>query len=208
MLRLFQSTPLLKRSLCQRSFSSSSLLLKQKATGTDSRQELEEAWEQAELDPSTIMNNVIPQPATKEVPTSLMAAFNNMFDRGPNVGIDVITKHGFVLTNQIRVTQPIILVNGSPFLWNAPKRAPGFVPMKDWNLEAFKIFELVSPKPELVLFGTGREFSPVPEHIRQFFFKQGIQVDQMSTKHAAATYNVLAEEGRRVAAAFLPLDEK
>lgn len=180
MLRLFQFTPLLKRSICQRSFTSTCLLSKQKKTEAESQQ-LEEAWAQADLDPTSIMNNVIPQPATKEVPTSLMAAFNNMFDRGPNVGIDVITKHGFVLTNQIRVTQPLILVNGSPFLWNAPKRSPGFMPMKDWDVEAFKIFELVSPKPELILFGTGREFSPVPEHVRQFFFKHGIQVDQMST---------------------------
>ncbi|KAI9361769.1 NADH dehydrogenase 1 alpha subcomplex assembly factor 3 [Pilaira anomala] len=130
-----------------------------------------------------------------------------MFDRGPNVGIEVITKHGFVLSNHIKIDQPLILLNGSPFLWNAPPRSPGFIPMKDWDLEAFKIFEIVSPKPELIMFGTGKEFSPIPEHIRLFFFKLGIQVDQMNSKHAAATYNVLAEEGRRVAAALLPLEE-
>ncbi|KAI8080339.1 NADH dehydrogenase 1 alpha subcomplex assembly factor 3 [Thamnidium elegans] len=131
-----------------------------------------------------------------------------MFDRGPNVGIEVITKNGFVLSNHIKIDQPLILLNGSPFLWNAPPRSPGFIPMKDWDLDAFKIFELVSPKPELIMFGTGKEFAPIPDHIRSFFFKLGIQVDQMNSKHAAATYNVLAEEGRRVAAALLPLEEK
>ncbi|RCI06907.1 hypothetical protein CU098_010908 [Rhizopus stolonifer] len=168
----------------------------------------EDAWEQANVDPSTIANQAVPQPMSDAIPNSMLSAFNNMFDRGPNVGIDVITKHGFVLTNKVRVEHPIILLNGSPFLWKAPPRAEGYMPMKDWNLEAFKIFEIVSPRPELIMFGTGREFAPVPEHIRNFFFKLGIQVDQMGTKNAAATYNVLAEEGRRIAAVLLPLDEQ
>ncbi|KAI8987851.1 NADH dehydrogenase 1 alpha subcomplex assembly factor 3 [Mycotypha africana] len=131
-----------------------------------------------------------------------------MFDRGANVGFEIITKKGFVLSNNIKVEQPLILINGTPFLWRTPPRSENtHMPMKDWSLDAFKIFELVSPKPELIMFGTGRDMAPIPEHIRQFFFKLGIQVDQMNTKHAAATYNVLAEEGRRVAAALLPLDE-
>ncbi|GAN11733.1 DUF498-domain-containing protein [Mucor ambiguus] len=167
----------------------------------------EEDWEQANVKQSSIANYAIPQQASSAIPSSMLAAFNNMFDRGPNVGIEVITKKGFVLSNHIKIDQPLILLNGSPFLWNAPPRAPGFLPMKDWDIEAFKIFELVSPRPELIMFGTGREFAPIPEHIRQYFFKLGIQVDQMNSKHAAATYNVLAEEGRRIAAALLPLDE-
>lgn len=147
----------------------------------------EEAWEQANIDPSTIANHAVPQPVSNNaVPNSMLAAFNNMFDRGPNVGIEVITKHGFVLSNHIKVDQALILLNGSPFLWNAPPRTPGFLPMKAWDLETFKIFELVSPRPELIMFGTGREFAPIPEHVRQYFFKLGIQVDQMnSVSHRA-----------------------
>jgi len=141
----------------------------------------EEDWEQANVKQSSIANNAIPQHASSAIPSSMLAAFNNMFDRGPNVGIEVITKKGFVLSNHIKIDQPLILLNGSPFLWNAPPRAPGFLPMKDWDIEAFKIFELVSPRPELIMFGTGREFAPIPEHIRQYFFKLGIQVDQMNS---------------------------
>jgi NADH dehydrogenase [ubiquinone] 1 alpha subcomplex assembly factor 3 len=141
----------------------------------------EDAWEQANIDPSTIANHAIPQPVSNAIPNSMLAAFNNMFDRGPNVGIEVITKRGFVLSNHIKVDQPLILLNGSPFLWNAPARTPGFIPMKDWDLDAFKIFEIVSPRPELIMFGTGREFAPIPEHVRQYFFNLGIQVDQMNS---------------------------
>ncbi|GAA5802512.1 hypothetical protein HPULCUR_007977 [Helicostylum pulchrum] len=204
MLRLLPKSTLarsvLRTQTYQRSFSATRLL-------KDKTKE-DEAWEHAEVDRSTIANYVVPQPASDAIPSSMLAAFNNMFDRGPNVGIEVITKTGFVLSNHIKIDQALILLNGSPFLWNAPPRSPGFLPMKDWDLDAFKIFELVSPKPELIMFGTGKEFAPIPEHIRAFFFKLGIQVDQMNSKHAAATYNVLAEEGRRVAAALLPLEEE
>ncbi|KAI9311994.1 NADH dehydrogenase 1 alpha subcomplex assembly factor 3 [Dichotomocladium elegans] len=123
-----------------------------------------------------------------------------MFDRGPNVGVEVITKDGFVLSNNVQVNQPLVLLNGSAFLWK-PTRF-----QSDMNLDAFEIFRLASPKPELVMFGTGKQFSPLPSAIREYFFKLGIQVDQMDTKRAAATYNVLAEEGRRVAAVLLPIN--
>lgn len=173
MLRLLPKTlPTLIRP-CQRSFHVSRFALE--------KTKEDEAWEHASVDRSSIANQVTPQPASDAIPSSMLAAFNNMFDRGPNVGIEVITKHGFVLSNHIKIDQPLILLNGSPFLWNAPPRSPGFVPMKDWDLEAFKIFEIVSPKPELIMFGTGKEFSPIPEHIRLFFFKLGIQVDQMNS---------------------------
>lgn len=175
MLRLLRRSPVHvvnKSLLATRAFSYSRSIFAQKN---------DDDWEQAEIDPSTIANRAIPQKATTEIPNSMLAAFNNMFDRGPNVGIEVITKKGFVLSNNVKVEQPLILLNGSPFLWNAPPRSEGYIPMKDWNVEAFKIFEVVSPRPELIMFGTGREFAPVPEHIRKYFFKLGIQVDQMNS---------------------------
>ncbi|KAI8581573.1 hypothetical protein K450DRAFT_231980 [Umbelopsis ramanniana AG] len=136
------------------------------------------------------------------VPVSMLDAFNNMFDRGPNVGVEIITKNGFVLSNNVRVDGPIILLNGTAFMWNVPAGAKS--PFENWTEEMLKIFEVTAPKPELILFGTGKNFYPLPENLRTYLFKLGIQVDQMSTKNAASTYNVLAEEGRRIAAAMLP----
>lgn len=157
-----------------RGFSRSGFALQKKSSN-------EEDWEQVDIDPSTIANQAVPQKATSEIPNSMLAAFSNMFDRGPNVGIEVITKKGFVLSNNVKVEQPLILLNGSPFLWNAPPRVEGHIPMKDWDVDAFKIFEVVSPRPELIMFGTGRNFAPVPEHIRKYFYQLGIQVDQMNS---------------------------
>jgi NADH dehydrogenase [ubiquinone] 1 alpha subcomplex assembly factor 3 len=172
---------ILKSGLQQRNLSSSYRLFNSNKNDIKLMSSTEEDWEQAKVKQSSIANNAIPQQASSAIPSSMLAAFNNMFDRGPNVGIEVITNKGFVLSNHIKIDQPLILLNGSPFLWNAPPRTSGFLPMKDWDIEAFKIFELVSPRPELIMFGTGREFAPIPEHIRQYFFKLGIQVDQMNS---------------------------
>ncbi|KAL1931927.1 hypothetical protein VTP01DRAFT_8983 [Rhizomucor pusillus] len=141
-----------------------------------------------------------PDPEESFESQSMLASFKNMFDRGPNVGVEIITKQGFVLSNNVQVNQPLVLLNGSAFLWQPPKDV-----FQGNETESFKIFEVASPKPELLLVGMGKNFTPLPPNIKSFFYKLGIQVDQMSTKHAASTYNVLAEEGRRVAAILLPL---
>lgn len=145
----------------------------------------EEDWNNAYVDTSKIANNAVPQAAPSNpniIPNSMLAAFNNMFDRGPNVGVEIITKSGgFVLSNNIKIEQPLILLNGSAFLWNPPPRAEGHIPMKGWDMDTFKIFDIISPRPELVLFGTGKELAPLPEEIRKYFFKRGMQVDQMNT---------------------------
>lgn len=151
------------------------------------------------------------------VPVSMLDAFNNMFDRGPNVGVEIITKNGFVLSNNVRVDGPIILLNGTAFMWNVPAGAKS--PFENWNEDMLKIFEVTAPKPgqcfsssfpcqhfhalpsccfiklemvfhtsELILFGTGKNFYPLPEKLRTYLFKLGIQVDQMST----VSFNVLS----------------
>lgn len=148
------------------------------------KQVTEEEWKQGYVDTSKIANKAIPQPPPEDpnvIPNSMLGAFHNMFDRGPNVGVEIITKHGFVLSNNVKVEQPLILLNGSPFLWNPPPRAPGHMPMKGWDLDAFKLFDIVAPRPELIIFGTGKELAPLPEEIRKYFFSRGIQVDQMNS---------------------------
>jgi hypothetical protein len=79
------------------------------------------------------------------VPVSMLDAFNNMFDRGPNVGVEIITKNGFVLSNNVRVDGPIILLNGTAFMWNVPAGAKS--PFENWNEDMLKIFEVTAPKP-------------------------------------------------------------
>lgn len=79
-------------------------------------------------------------------------------------------------------------------------------------------------KLEILLLGTGKRISQAPPALRAYLNQLGIQVDVMDTvcepiiiwnvfllnvlpsqRNACSTYNLLSEEGRRVAAALLPL---
>ncbi len=62
---------------------------------------------------------------------------------------------------------------------------------------------IVLRAPEIVLLGTGpRQRFPAPA-LYSGLIKAGIGVEVMSTAAACRTYNILAAEGRRVAAALI-----
>jgi uncharacterized protein len=58
---------------------------------------------------------------------------------------------------------------------------------------------------EILLIGSGKRMERVSPALRQALREIGIVIDAMDTGAACRTYNVLASEGRRVAAALLPL---
>lgn len=58
---------------------------------------------------------------------------------------------------------------------------------------------------DLLLFGQGRRMLLVPQHLRQGLREVGIVLEPMDTGAACRTYNVLMAEGRRVAAALIPV---
>jgi uncharacterized protein len=60
--------------------------------------------------------------------------------------------------------------------------------------------------PEILLLGTGARTEFVLPSIRAAIREKGPVVDVMDTGAACRTYNVLLSEGRRVAAALLPVD--
>jgi uncharacterized protein len=55
---------------------------------------------------------------------------------------------------------------------------------------------------DVLLVGAGGVPLPMPESLRWSFRERAISVDVMTTASAAGTYNILLEEGRRVAAAL------
>ncbi len=67
------------------------------------------------------------------------------------------------------------------------------------------LYERVFAEADLIdvlLIGTGQSPMPIPEALRWRFRERGISADIMTTASAAGTYNILLEEGRRVAAAL------
>jgi uncharacterized protein len=58
----------------------------------------------------------------------------------------------------------------------------------------------------LLLIGTGRARWPLPVEIMQLFAAQRMSAETSQTGQAANTYNILLEEGRRVAAALIAVE--
>jgi len=61
------------------------------------------------------------------------------------------------------------------------------------------------PKPDVLLLGSGARMQLLPSTLRKALREQGVVVDVMDSPAACRTYNVLLAEGRRVAAALLPV---
>ncbi len=74
------------------------------------------------------------------------------------------------------------------------------------NLSALSLIDfadLLELKPELVIFGSGKSFRFPDPRIMAAFAQAHIGFEVMDTAAACRTYNVLAGEGRNVAAALL-----
>ena len=57
----------------------------------------------------------------------------------------------------------------------------------------------------MIFIGTGAEIAHIPAGLRSRSEDAGMGVETMSSPAACRTYNVLLSEGRRVAAAVLPV---
>ena len=59
---------------------------------------------------------------------------------------------------------------------------------------------------DVLFIGTGTEISQLPAELTNKLEGAGIGVEVMNSPSACRTYNVLLSEGRRIAAALLPID--
>ena len=60
---------------------------------------------------------------------------------------------------------------------------------------------------DVIFVGTGAEIAHIPAQLRTTLEQAGLGVEVMNSPSACRTYNILLSEGRRVAAALLPVDE-
>jgi uncharacterized protein len=80
-------------------------------------------------------------------------------------------------------------------------------PVEPARLDAGHLQTLIDLAPEVIVLGTGQvQVFPPPElYLR--IMELGIGFEVMDTGAACRTYNILMAEGRRVAAALLPIAE-
>ena len=62
------------------------------------------------------------------------------------------------------------------------------------------------PRIEILLIGCGQMMQLLPRELTDACRRKGLAVDAMDTGAACRTYNILAAEGRRVAAGLVALD--
>lgn len=63
----------------------------------------------------------------------------------------------------------------------------------------------IAARIDVLLVGTGAETAHIPAKVRRVLEDAGIGVEPMASAPACRTYNVLLGEGRRIAAALLPV---
>ena len=73
----------------------------------------------------------------------------------------------------------------------------------DFSVEAFAPVFAEADRIDTLLIGTGLDPASIPEALRSRLKEARVGVDSMQTGAATRTYNILAAENRRVAAALL-----
>ena len=80
-----------------------------------------------------------------------------------------------------------------------------WAPTRPDELGAEHFEALLALQPELVIFGSGPRLKFVSPALMRTLIDRRIGVETMDTPAACRTYNVLLGEGRRIAAALLPV---
>jgi uncharacterized protein len=112
-------------------------------------------------------------------------------------GANVIARHetSRVWVNATEWTSSVIVpARGAPTAWPV-HRLEELTPA---HFEQLLVFD-----PELVIFGSGARLRFVPPGLQRALIERRIGVETMDTVAACRTFNVLASEGRAVAAALL-----
>lgn len=112
--------------------------------------------------------------------------------------LDAVGNGGFRFADMSHRGSILILASGI-YAWSA--REPD-----DLTPSAFAPVIAEAAKLDFLLIGTGRHPAYLSDEVRWRFREAKIGIDAMTTPAAARTYNVMVNEGRRVAAALLAID--
>jgi uncharacterized protein len=90
----------------------------------------------------------------------------------------------------------VLIVDDQPFDWPVASLA-------SLTLDHFAPVFAAGPAVEFVLLGTGLTQALPPRDLREGLRAKGLGLEFMSSEAAARNYNVLASDGRRLAAALI-----
>ncbi|RSL54470.1 hypothetical protein CEP53_007434 [Fusarium sp. AF-6] len=135
----------------------------------------------------------------------------------PSTSVDVCMYDGFGLNSGATITDGngALLVDGEVFNWR-PWEAKGSLNLtnKKGQFElppqAFALFDLIWPRPDLLIIGVGPSIMPLAPATRRHLAELGMRVEILDTRNAASQFNLLATERgvSDVAAALIPIGWK
>ena len=101
--------------------------------------------------------------------------------------------------SRIEYQGSIIVLPGRTVSWHIAKH-------DDINIKNLAVVIEEEPRIEILLIGCGQMMQLLPRELTDACRRKGLAVDAMDTGAACRTYNILAAEGRRVAAGLVALD--
>ena len=101
--------------------------------------------------------------------------------------------------SRIEYQGSIIVLPGRTLSWHIAKH-------DDINIKNLVAVLEEVPRIEILLIGCGQMMQLLPRELTDACRRKGLAVDAMDTGAACRTYNILAAEGRRVAAGLVALD--
>ncbi|KAF7559435.1 hypothetical protein G7046_g4719 [Stylonectria norvegica] len=135
----------------------------------------------------------------------------------PSTSVDVCMYDGFGLNSGVTVTDGngVLLVDGEVFKWR-PWEVKGTFTLLNQKgqvelpTEAFALFDLIWPRPDLLIIGVGPHLAPLSPDTKRRISDLGMRVDVLDTRNAASQFNLLATERgvSDVAAALIPIGWK
>lgn len=101
---------------------------------------------------------------------------------------------------EIRIGDRVITTSA---ILSADRLVLDWQPRAAGELTAQHLREVLALEPEVILLGTGERQEFPDSAVLRVALERGVAVEVMDTRAACRTYNVLLQEGRRVAAAVL-----
>ncbi|KAM0514012.1 hypothetical protein ACHAPE_007367 [Trichoderma viride] len=132
----------------------------------------------------------------------------------PSTSVDVCMHDGFGLNSGITIEggDGALLVSGEAFAWRpweaiGEKRLVNEKGQFELPREAFGLFDVLWPRPDLLIIGVGKHNLPLSPQTRQHISELGMRIEMLDTRNAAAQFNLLATERgvSEVAAALIPI---
>lgn len=140
----------------------------------------------------------------RDVPTSTRCSstktddFELLQDEEGAARIEGYSEEGFLI-NSVEVEGSVICYQKLFLLWNVNA-------WKEVTPDTLALVDAVKPAPELLLLGSGKTYQHPSPELSKWLDDRRLAHEVMDTAHAVSTYNVLAQEGRRVIAAVLTVD--